>query len=125
MAAAGRSTLSAVVPPRGWHACLGLLALALTHAPVSGQRPNVLLVTIDTLRADRVGAYGYAAARTPVLDRLAAAAVRFTDATAHAPLTYPSHVSILTGRYASDFGVRLNGMTPVPASAMTIAERLK
>ncbi len=87
--------------------------------------PNVLLVTIDTLRADRVGSYGYAAAKTPVLDRLSASGVRFADATAHAPLTYPSHVAILTGRYPGSFGIRLNGMNPLPASAITLAERLK
>ena len=72
-----------------------------------------------------MGSYGYAAARTPVLDRLAASAVRFADATAHAPLTYPSHVAILTGRYPGSFGVRLNGMNPLPDSAVTLAERLK
>jgi choline-sulfatase len=93
--------------------------------PQPPRRLNVLLVTIDTLRADRVGSYGYTAARTPVLDRLAAQGVRFTDATAHAPLTYPAHVSILTGRYAGAFGIKLNGMDPLPAAATTVAERLK
>jgi arylsulfatase A-like enzyme/Tfp pilus assembly protein PilF len=92
---------------------------------VAAGPPNVLLVTIDTLRADRVGAYGYSGAHTPVLDTLASDSVRFSDATAHAPLTYPSHVSILTGRYAASFGARLNGMDPLPASAVTITERLK
>ena len=87
--------------------------------------PNVLLVTIDTLRADRLGAYGYRGARTPILDRLAAEGARFSDATAHAPLTFPSHVSILTGRYQAAFGVRLNGMTPLPETAVTLAERMK
>ena len=72
-----------------------------------------------------MGAFGHAGARTPALDRLAAEGVRFADATAHAPLTYPSHVSILTGRYAGAFGVRLNGMDPLPAAATTIAETLK
>ena len=86
---------------------------------------NVLLVTIDTLRADRLGSYGYARARTPVLDGLAARGVRFADATAHAPLTYPSHVTILTGQYQSAFGIRVNGMDPLPDRALTIAERLK
>lgn len=99
---------------------LGVLVPA--QAPTG---PNVLLVTIDTLRADRVGAYGYPGAKTPVLDRLAGSGVRFEDATAHAPLTYPSHVGILTGRYAGAFGIRLNGMDPLPASATTLAERMK
>ena len=86
---------------------------------------NVLLVTIDTLRADRLGSYGYTRARTPVLDGLAARGVRFADATAHAPLTYPSHVTILTGQYQSAFGIRVNGMDPLPDRAVTIAEHLK
>lgn len=92
------------------------------------QRPamtGVLLVTIDTLRADRVGAYGYEPARTPVLDALAARGVRFADATAHAPLTHPAHASIMTGRYPGAFGIKLNGMTPLPADAVTLAERFQ
>src|SRR5256885_2108903 len=56
-----------------------------------GHRPNVLLITIDTLRWDHVGCYGAAQAATPVLDALAARGVRFETAIAHAPLTAPSH----------------------------------
>src|SRR4029079_13858562 len=62
-------------------------------------KPNVLLITIDTLRADRVGAYGYAAARTPALDALAGEGTRFTHAYATAPITLTSHASLMTGRY--------------------------
>jgi arylsulfatase A-like enzyme/Tfp pilus assembly protein PilF len=105
-------------------ACLA----AVLQLVAGGQQfatPNVLLITIDTLRADRLGSYGYQQARTPVLDRLASEGVRFADATAHASLTYPSHVAILTGRYAANFGVRLNGMTPLPDRATTVAETLK
>ena len=87
--------------------------------------PHVLLVTIDTLRADRLGSYGHAQARTPVLDRLAAEGARFADASTHAPLTYPAHVGILTGRYPAVFDARLNGMNPLPAVATTLAERMK
>jgi choline-sulfatase len=88
-------------------------------------RPNLLLVTIDTLRADRIGAYGYAPATTPVLDRLAAEGVRFTDATAHSPLTLPAHAALLTGRYPARYGLRLNGLAALPESAVTVAERLR
>jgi arylsulfatase A-like enzyme/Tfp pilus assembly protein PilF len=103
-----------------------LLLHATARLPAEQQRrPNVLLITIDTVRADRIGAYGHKAARTPVIDQLAREGVKFTDATAHAPLTYPSHVAILTGRYPGAFGVRLNGMTPLPDSAVTIAERMR
>ena len=72
-------------------------------------RPNLLLVTIDTLRADRLGA-GF----TPVLDGLAARGVRFTEARTVAPLTLPAHTSILTGQLPSAHGVRLNGVTARP-----------
>ena len=85
----------------------------------------MLLVTIDTLRADRVGAYGHKTARTPTLDALAARGARFADATANATLTHPSHSAIMTGRYPGAFGIRLNGMTPLPADAITLAERFK
>src|SRR5918993_907982 len=99
---------------------------ATPFAPRQAQSvpPHVLLVTIDTLRADRLGSYGYGAAKTPVLDRLAAGGARFADATTQAPLTYPAHVAIVTGRYPAVFGVRLNGMNPLPDEANTIAERL-
>ena len=98
--------------------------------PAPAARPavaggGVLLVTIDTLRADRIGAYGHRAARTPVLDALASRGVRFADATAHAPLTHPSHAAIMTGRYPGAFGIRLNGMTPLPDEATTLAERFR
>ena len=71
---------------------------------------HVLLVTIDTLRADRVGAYGYEKARTPHLDALAAAGLRATGAYATAPVTLPSHASMLSGRYPPGHGARHNGV---------------
>lgn len=109
-----------------WLSCAVPAILLLGASPATQfVPPNVLLVTVDTLRADRLGSYGYGRAKTPVMDRLAAEGVRFADATTHAPLTFPAHVAILTGRYPSVYGVRSNGMSPVPASATTIAERLK
>jgi arylsulfatase A-like enzyme len=103
-------------------AALAALALALwlgydRHVP-----PNVLLVTIDTLRWDRLGAYGHASAATPVLDGLARRGVRFTTAIAHAPLTAPSHASILTGRNPLGHGVRDNGAFALPKEPRTLAE---
>jgi choline-sulfatase len=68
---------------------------------------NILLVTIDTLRADALGAYGGRAV-TPNLDRLAASGGRFTFAHAHAVVTLPSHATILTGRYPYEHGIRDN-----------------
>ncbi|HSC28773.1 MAG TPA: sulfatase-like hydrolase/transferase [Vicinamibacterales bacterium] len=87
--------------------------------------PHVLLITIDTLRADRVASEGPFAELTPNLRALAARGVRFTDATAHAPLTFPSHVSIHTGLLPSEHGARDNGSYVLEDSARTMAERLR
>ena len=83
---------------------------------------TVVLVTIDTLRADRVGAYGSADARTPAMDALAARGARFTRAFATAPITLPSHASLLTGLYPPGHGSRHNGMRMrgEPATLATI-----
>jgi arylsulfatase A-like enzyme/Tfp pilus assembly protein PilF len=86
-------------------------------------RSNVLLVTIDTLRADRVGAYG-GGSLTPALDALAARGVRFTRAHSHAPLTLPAHTSILTGLQPAAHGVHNNGVAGVAAGVPTLATRL-
>jgi choline-sulfatase len=90
-------------------------------APAGG-RPNVLLVTIDTLRADHVGCYGRTGARTPALDGLAARGARFATAVAHVPLTAPSHASILTGTVPLAHGVRDNGGYALPPNVRTAAE---
>ena len=84
-----------------------LASLCASPAGSQSARPNILLITIDTLRADRLGAYGYKSAHTPAIDRLAAEGVRFGDATAHAVLTLPAHAAILTGEYPGRFGLRL------------------
>jgi arylsulfatase A-like enzyme/cytochrome c-type biogenesis protein CcmH/NrfG len=83
------------------------------------------LVTIDTLRADRVGCYGYARASTPTLDALAARGVRFSTAVAHVPLTAPSHASILTGLTPLGHGMRDNGGFVLPEKVRSIAEDFK
>src|SRR5262245_10338380 len=85
---------------------------------------NVLLVTIDTLRADALGAYG-GLASTPALDRLAAEGVRFDFAHAHAVLTLPSHASILTGVYPYQHGIRDNSGYRLAPHARTAATLLK
>ncbi len=81
-----------------------------------------MLITIDTLRADRVGAYGYPAARTPALDGLARSGVRFDRAYAVAPITLTSHASIMTGRDPPAHGARHNGMR-IDLRMATLAER--
>ncbi len=105
----------------------GLLAVFLvTHrGPARSPHPNVLLVTIDTLRADRLGCYGYAGARTPILDGVAAGGVRFTTAVVHVPLTTPSHASILTGLTPLRHGVRDNGDFALPDGVPSVAEAFR
>jgi arylsulfatase A-like enzyme/Flp pilus assembly protein TadD len=85
---------------------------------------NVLLITIDTLRADALSTYGGRAA-TPALDRLAAEGVRFDFAHAHAVVTLPAHASILTGMYPFQHGLRDNSGYRLPAGTRTIATMLK
>ena len=101
--------------------CRGTGQTRATH----GGRPSVLLVTIDTLRADRLGCYGYARAITPTLDGLAGRGVRFVTAVAHVPLTGPSHASILTGRTPLGHGMRDNGAYVLPTGVGTVAEAFK
>lgn len=111
-----------------------LLAISLIALGVLGRPPavradpakrlNLLLVTIDTLRADRVGAYGSNRRLTPSLDRLAAGGVTFTRAFAHTPMTLPSHANILLGRVPPDHGVHDNANFIVPGEFLTLAEHL-
>jgi arylsulfatase A-like enzyme/Flp pilus assembly protein TadD len=82
--------------------------LFLTAAASPSRRPDVLLITIDTLRADSTGFSGNARVQTPVLDRLAAKGRVFTDTHAHNVVTLPSHTNILTGLYPYQHGVRDN-----------------
>src|SRR5262249_8270931 len=88
-------------------------------------RPNVLVVTVDTLRADRLGCYGFGLAQTPAIDRLANEGVRCTDAATSAPITLPAHSSIMTGLYPPAHGVRDNGNYALAPEAVTLAERLE
>jgi arylsulfatase A-like enzyme/Tfp pilus assembly protein PilF len=87
--------------------------------------PNLLLVTIDTLRADRLGSYGYAQASTPVLDRLARRGARFESALTSVPLTGPAHSTILTGLYPPVHGVRDNVVFVLDPRHQTLATLLK
>ena len=89
------------------------------------RRTSLLLVTIDTLRADRIGAFGYGAAETPHLDRLAARGARFARAQAPVPLTGPSHASLFTGQYPPVHGVRDNVTFSLDDRHPTLAARLK
>lgn len=106
----------ALVAGAWWYRPGSTQALLLT-AP--GQ--NLLIITIDTLRADALGAYGGRAA-TPNLDRLARAGIRYTFAHAHAVMTLPSHATIMTGRYPFEHGVRDNSGFRLDDPAETLAE---
>src|SRR5207244_3217803 len=68
-------------------------------------RPNVLLVSLDTLRPDHLGCWGYRRPTSPSLDRFAAGSIRFANCRAQAPWTLPSHMSLLTSMLPSHNGV--------------------
>jgi arylsulfatase A-like enzyme/Flp pilus assembly protein TadD len=91
----------------------------------AGRGRDLLLVTLDTVRADRLGAYGYGLAQTPAFDKLAREGVRFDNAVAAAPLTLPSHATILTGRLPVRHGLRRNGAGRLPHSVETLATRVQ
>jgi arylsulfatase A-like enzyme/tetratricopeptide (TPR) repeat protein len=87
-------------------------------------KPNVILITLDTIRADHLGCYGDPDAGTPNLDALARAGVLFAQATSPAALTLPAHSSIMTGMYPPHHGVRVNGNAAVSEAQTTLAEAL-
>jgi arylsulfatase A-like enzyme/Tfp pilus assembly protein PilF len=86
---------------------------------------NVILISVDTLRPDHLGCYGYPAATSPNIDRLASEGVVFEDAMSSAPLTLPTHTTILTGLYPITHGVRDNGTFGLAPDFTTLAEVLK
>ncbi len=86
---------------------------------------NVIVITADTLRADRLGCYGGSRVATPHLDRLAASGVVFEHTTTVTPLTLPAHSSMFTGTYPMYHGVRDNGGYYLQPEQITLAESLK
>jgi len=94
------------------------------NATAPRSSPDIFLITIDTLRADHVGCYGYKQVETPALDALAADGVRFTQAFTHSPITNTSHITILTGLLPSVHGVTDFGI-PLSPQHVTAAELLK
>lgn len=102
-----------------------LLSFACAPAAPPAIPTSVLLVTIDTLRADRLGAYGDKLARTPVLDELARKGVVFERAYTPVPITLPAHVSMMTGLLPPAHGVRGNGAFALGPGPPTLAESLK
>ncbi|HTQ78508.1 MAG TPA: sulfatase, partial [Thermoanaerobaculia bacterium] len=92
------------------------------HPPAGA--PNLVLVTLDTTRADHLGAWGWPYAHTPNLDALAARGTRFARCDTAAPITLVSHSTLMTGLYPPRHGVRDNGTFVLPAKIETVAERL-
>lgn len=105
----------------GWRAVSFRRAIGRLPAPPAGA-PNVLLVILDTVRADELSLYGYARQTTPELDEFAKGATVFDAAIATAPWTLPSHASLFTGRYPAwlnvDFRHRLKGKDPTLAEVL-------
>src|SRR5262245_53586687 len=98
------------------------LALGLPRPPRVPQ--HLVIISLDTLRADHLGAYGYPKPTSPVFDRLAAGGILFTRAVAQAPSTLPSHGALMTGQYPSAYGSGPNPF-PVPPRVDTLAEILR
>jgi len=99
-------------------------ALERRWAGLGVAKPNVVLITLDTTRADHLGCYGYPQATTPNIDALAGRGVVFAHASSVAPLTLPAHSSIMTGMQPTYHGVRVNGNTALGQSQDTLAEVL-
>ncbi len=119
-------------PSRGFCALLaaatiaaaGVSAATPSVPPGAARRPNLLIITLDTTRADHLGCYGDERARTPVLDHLARSGVLFEEAHSHVPLTLPSHAVLMTGDLPSTLNLRVNGLN-LKAGAATLASILK
>lgn len=116
---------------------LALICLAAMSYPAGARRElerlirtdkpavPVVLITLDTVRADHLGCYGFAAAETPALDALARDSIRFANAFTVVPITLPSHAVILTGTYPMWNGVRDYASAGLAASVPTLAEAMK
>ena len=118
---AARAHRGGSVAARLGTALVTLAALACVQGPPA---MSVLLVTLDTTRADHLGPYGYAHVETPALDALAAQGLVFERCYAPVPLTLPSHSSLMTGLWPPRHGVRVNGERPLAEGAETLAELL-
>ena len=106
-------------------ACLCVAQLVSSaEPPAAEKKPNILLITLDTVRADYLSCNGSKKVRTPHLDRLARGGVNFTRARTSVPLTLPAHASIMTGNYPPVHGVRDNGTYRLPGEQLTLAEIL-
>ena len=106
-------------------AILLALSIAACRGRSASSHPPVVLISVDTLRADHLPVYGYRDVRTPAFDALAHDSIVFENAYAQAPLTLPSHATILTGLLPTQHGVRDNSGYRLAAEHPTIAAALK
>src|SRR5581483_7949470 len=104
---------------------LAACAYAQKQHAASSSKPNVILITIDTLRADHLSCYGYSKIKTPTLDGLARDGILFEHAMAQVPLTFPSHAAILTGTYPFQNGVQDFTSPPLDPRFRSIAQAFK
>lgn len=105
--------------------CLLVFGIPLVGSPSPAKNANVLLITIDTLRFDRISILSNRYVQTPFIDDLARQSVIFTKAYAHNPLTRPSHTNILTGTTPLYHGVSDNPGFKLESRYLTMAEYLK
>jgi len=109
--------------------CLWLLVLLFPSSSFGEKNKksplNIVVITVDTLRADRLGCYGYRRIKTPQMDALASEGVLFEHAFTPTPITLPAHASIFTGTYPAAHGLRSNGTFALTESALTLAEVFK
>jgi arylsulfatase A-like enzyme/Tfp pilus assembly protein PilF len=120
----------ALRPPEcrlGARGALGVLAvlLGISLSASAQNKPDVILITIDTLRADRVGCYGYKNAQTPNLDRLAGEGVRFAQAFTPVPITLPAHASLFTGQFPMATGMHDFSGNKLATGSVTLARILR
>jgi arylsulfatase A-like enzyme/Tfp pilus assembly protein PilF len=110
---------------------LGLVSIVANRGSVAGQlsggepKPSVIFITVDTLRADHLGCYGYTQIQTPNIDQLAHAGARFTQAHTPVPVTLPAHTALFTGAFPMATGMHDFSGNKLPANAATLAKVLR
>src|SRR5262245_8980462 len=106
-------------------AAAGGIALSQPTAPQRDAPANVVVITLDTTRADRLSPYGFQDVAMPALDRIAREGIVFDQATSVVPLTLPAHTSLFTGLFPPAHGVRDNASPALADSETTLAEVLR
>ena len=102
-----------------------LIAFGVWWSFLGTAEHNLLLITLDTTRADHLGCYGFATARTPIIDQLAQRGILYEHAYTAVPITLPSHATMLTGLLPPEHGIRINGSNELPRSVTTLTGNLR